>query len=250
MNGAPGLVFVSGWSTGAGAWNAVLAALPPLPVAHLDWWHGLTDPADAFAEAAAQANARANLAADAPVIAVGWSLGGQIAARAAIDAPKAISDLVLVSTPARLLADETGLGADPTALRAMRQGLRRDANAIVEGFWAEALAGDRTGFDFAAEKDSFLADLDAKTLDAGLAALAETDLRRHLPRLTAPTLVIQGDDDRIVGAHAAQTFADALPHATVLAIADGSHALPLTHPRMIAEIVAALVAAHAGGPCR
>jgi len=250
MIGAPGLVFVSGWSTGAGAWNGVLAALPPLPVAHLDWWTALADPAAAFAEAAAAANDRAGRPTAAPVIAVGWSLGGQIAARAAIDAPKAISDLLLVSTPARLLADETGLGADPISLRAMRQGLRRDADAIVEGFWAEALAGDRTGFDFAAEKDTFLADLDAKTLDAGLAALADTDLRRHLPRIAAATLVIQGGDDRIVGAHAAQAFAQGVPGATVLAVADGSHALPLTHPRMIAEIVAALVGTHTGGACR
>ena len=45
MNDAPGLVFVSGWSTGAGTWNAVLAALPSLPVAHLDWWTALADPA-------------------------------------------------------------------------------------------------------------------------------------------------------------------------------------------------------------
>jgi len=248
--GAPGIVLVSGWTTGPGAWNGVLAACPPLPVAHLDWWTALADPAAAFAEAAARANALAGMPAAAPVIAVGWSLGGQIAARAAIDAPEAVSDLLLVSTPARLLADETGLGADPISLRAMRQGLRRDAKAIVEGFWAEALAGDRTGFDFPAESDAILAKLDAKTLDTGLAALAETDLRRQLPRIRAATLVIQGDDDRIVGAHAAQTFAAAVPGATVLAVADGSHALPLTHPRMIAEILTALVGAHTGAPCR
>jgi pimeloyl-[acyl-carrier protein] methyl ester esterase len=250
MIGAPGLVFVSGWSAGRGAWNGVLAALPPLPVAHLDWWTALTDPAAAFVRAAAEANACAGRPAEAPVIAVGWSLGGQIAARAAIDAPQAISDLLLISTPARLLADETGLGADPVSLRAMRQGLRRDAQAIVEAFWAEALAGDRTGFDFAGEKHSFLADLDARTLDAGLAALAETDLRRHLPRIAAATLVIQGDDDRIVGAQAAQAFVRGVPGATVLAVADGSHALPLTHPRMVAEIVAALVGTHTGEACR
>ena len=178
MNGAPGIVFVSGWSTGSGAWNAVLAALPPLPVAHLDWWQGIADLDAAFSHAAATANAQAGRMATAPVIAVGWSLGGQIALQAALTRTDAVSDLLLVSTPVRLLADETGLGADSTSLRAMRQGLRRDPKAIIAGFWTEALAGDRTGLDLSAIAANVLADVNAKILDAGLVALANTDLRR------------------------------------------------------------------------
>lgn len=241
----PGVVLCSGWSTGAAAWNGVLAALPDLPVAHLDWWQGLTDTAEAFKTAAAEANARAGRSPDAAVIAVGWSLGGQIALQAALDAPEAISDLLLIATPVRLLADETGLGTDAAALRAMRQGLRRNADAIVTAFWNEALAGDRTGYDHDGVF-AILADVDAKTLDAGLAALEKTDLRRRLGQIDAPTIVIQGDDDRIVGAHAAQQLNDGLRHATVLAVSGGSHALPLTHPRMVAEVLNALVVAHTG----
>lgn len=245
MSAAPGIVLCSGWSSGPAAWSGVLGALPALPVAHLDWWTALADPADALKAAAARANAAAGRAPDAPVIAVGWSLGGQIALRAAIDAPEAVSDLVLVATPVRLLADETGLGTDPAALRAMRQGLRRDAAGIVKAFWGEALAGDRSGYD---PDDVFatLAEIDAKILDAGLAALEKTDLRRRLPQVAAPTVVLQGDDDRIVGAHAAQQLNDGVPACAVLAVAGGSHALPLTHPRMIAEVIAALANAQSG----
>ena len=62
----------------------------------------------------------------------------------------------------------------------------------------------------------------------------------------APAVVIQGDDDRIVGVHAAQQLGDGLAHAAVLAIPGASHALPLTHPRMIAEVLGALVTAQTG----
>ena len=241
----PGVVLISGWSTGAAAWNGVLAALPELPVAHLDWWQGLADPAAALKDAAAKANAAAGRKPDAAVIVVGWSLGGQIALQAALDAPDAISDLLLIATPVRLLADETGLGTDASALRAMRQGLRRNADAIVTAFWGEALAGDRSGYDHD-EIFAILADVDAKTLDAGLAALEKTDLRRRLGQIDTPTIVIQGDDDRIVGQHAAQQLNDGLRHATVLAVSGGSHGLPLTHPRMVAEVLNALVVAHTG----
>lgn len=243
---APGIVFCSGWSTGPAAWNGVLAALPALPLAHLDWWAGLADPAGAMREAAARANAAAGREPGAAVIAVGWSLGGQIALQAAIDAPELVSDLVLVATPVRLLADETGLGTDPAALRAMRQGLRRNADGIVKAFWGEALAGDRSGYDHG-DVFGVLAEVDAKTLDLGLAALEKTDLRRRLSRVEAPTVVLQGDDDRIVGVHAAQQLNDGVPACTVLAIAGGSHALPLTHPRMVAEVIGALLLTHEGG---
>lgn len=246
MSGAPGIVLCSGWSAGPAAWTGVLAALPALPVAHLDWWNALADPAEAFAAAAARANAAAGREAGAPVIAVGWSLGGQIAIRAALDAPERVSDLILVATPVRLLADETGLGTDPAALRAMRQGLRRNAEGIVKAFWGEALAGDRSGYDHG-DVFGILAGVDAKTLDAGLAALETTDLRRRLPRVAAPTVVLQGDDDRIVGVHAAQQLHDGIPACAVLAVSGGSHALPLTHPRMVAEVIAALVLAQSGG---
>ncbi|MGE4527198.1 MAG: alpha/beta fold hydrolase [Rhodospirillaceae bacterium] len=237
------VVFCSGWSTGPRAWDAVLAALPQdAPVAHLNWWEGLADPAGAMREAAARANAAAGNPVDAPVAVAAWSLGGQIALKAALTAPELFSALLLIATPVRLLADESGLGADAASLRAMRQGLRRDAKGIVRAFWAEALAGDRSGFDFD-DIPAVLAPLDAKALDSGLAALAETDLRRQLPRIVVPTVAMQGDDDRIVGVHAAQQLADGLPHVTVLAVAGGSHALPLTHPRMVAEVLAALTGA-------
>ncbi|MBN2751934.1 MAG: alpha/beta fold hydrolase [Rhodospirillaceae bacterium] len=236
-----GVVFCSGWSTGPKAWDAVRAALPPdLPSAHLNWWEGLANPASAMREAAATANAAAGNPSDAPVIAVAWSLGGQIALKAALTEPERLSALLLIATPVRLLTDETGLGTDAAALRAMRQGLRRDADGIVRAFWNEALAGDRTGFDFD-DIPAILAPLDAKTLDAGLAALAETDLRRQLPRIATPVVVMQGDDDHIVGAHAAQQLDDGLSHVSVLAVAGGSHALPLTHPGMIFEVLTALL---------
>lgn len=246
MSAAPGLVLCSGWSAGPAAWDGVLRALPALPVAHLDWWTALADPAAAFAEAAARANAAAGRDPADPVILAGWSLGGQIAIRAAIDAPERVSDLLLVATPVRLLADETGLGTDPAALRAMRQGLRRNAEGIVKAFWGEALAGDRSGYDHG-DVFGILAEVDAKTLDAGLAALETTDLRRRLPHVAAPTVVLQGDDDRIVGVHAAQQLGDGIPACAVLAVSGGSHALPLTHPRMIAEVLGALILAHGGG---
>jgi pimeloyl-[acyl-carrier protein] methyl ester esterase len=241
-----GVVLISGWSTASSVWDTVLAPLGDIPVVRVDWWDGLLDPEQALRQAAATVNARANNPIGTPVILVGWSLGGQIALSAADMAPELVQNLILVSTPVRLLADETGVGTDPAALRAMRQGLRRNTDLILKNFWAEATAGDRTGFDISEVFDAIIADVDSKTLDKGLAALGDTDLRSRLPHIQPPAIVLQGDDDRIIGPQAAQQLHDGLPHANAMVINGASHALPLTHPNVITEVLQAVLASQTG----
>jgi len=239
-----GVVIISGWSTGANVWNEVLKPLgDDFAFAHVDWWEGIINPEATVREAAAEANAKVGNPAATPVVVMGWSLGGQIALQAADLAPDLISDLLLISTPVRLLIDEAGIGTDPTALRAMRQGLRKNTDAILKNFWGEATAGDATGFDITEVFDQIIADVDTRTLDKGLAALGDTDLRKRLPYIQTPTFIIQGDDDRIVGPQAAQQLSDGLPNTNAMVLAGGSHALPLTHAHIIADVLLALLSA-------
>ena len=63
-----------------------------------------------------------------------------------------------------------------------------------------------------------------------LALLVNTDLRRSLPEVLAPALVVAGTRDTLVPLAATQALAAALPRATHAAIAGASHAPFLSHP--------------------
>jgi len=243
-----GVVVLSGWSTGAQVWDSVLNPISrsheATPIVHIDWWDGIINPEQALRQAVETVNSRANNPLNSPVILVGWSLGGQIALQAADMVPELVQNMLLISTPVRLLADEDGYGTDPAALRAMRHGLRRDSDTILKNFWSEASAGDQTGFNIADVFEDILADVDYRTLDKGLAALGANDLRKRLSMIPVPAVVIQCEEDRIVPPHSAQQLADGLQFAQVLTVQGGSHALPLTHPHMITEVLQALITAN------
>lgn len=242
-----GVVMISGWSTRESIWDAVLKPLgEDFSCTHVNWWDGIANPEAAIREAAAEANNKIGKPAENPVLVMGWSLGGQIALQAADLVPHLISDLLLISTPVRLLVDEAGIGTDPTALRAMRLGLRKDADTVLKNFWGEATAGDATGLDITDVYYDIIADVDARTLDKGLGALADNDLRKRLPHIQTPTFIIQGDDDHIVGPQAAQQLTDGLPNTNAMILSGGSHALPLTHAHIIADILQALLSAQSG----
>ena len=92
------------------------------------------------AMAAAVANA---MQAVAPTYAVaGWSLGGAVALRLAIDFPDAVSHVVtLASSPRFLRADDWQHATTPHALELLRAGLARDYTGTLAQFFELNMAG-------------------------------------------------------------------------------------------------------------
>lgn len=228
------IVLISGWGSRPEVFAGIQRDLPETTaVAQLDWTEALSEP-----WAAVEGRIAALQAEDAgPPVLVGWSLGGQLALQAAARLSAPLAGLVLLSTPLRLLQDEVGVGADPASLRAMRIGLSRDPDAILDQFWREASAPSRIDPATLAAARSAASPAQLK---AGLAALERTDLRTQLPALDCPVVVVHGERDRIVPAQTSQALCQGLGAQACLLLAEAGHALPLSHPAPIAQLIQAL----------
>lgn len=189
----------------------------------------------------------------APVGLVGHSLGTQVAMLAARAAPDAVRALALVSPwvearprrfPPRAVSDlvqipMVGPALARLAIARMRRSpeRRRDAylTAVAD---PRALTGDPAMAALLAEASDRLAEADLRAVTGWAASALALDVRPEAPRLTAPTLVVWGEEDRITRAAGARRLAAALPAGTALALAGVGHFPHLESPGPVADAIA------------
>lgn len=173
---------------------------------------GLDGYADAAAELIRRRGGRAH------VLGVSW--GGVIALRLAVRHPELVASLVVADS-------SVGSGADPDATQRMRARASRLAEQGTEAFAAER--GPRLVSDAAPAE---LVDRVVRTMADSIRlpgygyaaeAMAEADLTPELPQITAPVLVVCGDQDRVTGPAASQAIAGGLRRAAYVVIADAGH---------------------------
>ncbi|WTE99551.1 alpha/beta hydrolase [Streptomyces sp. NBC_01614] len=185
----------------------------------------------------------ADLAADvirarggaAHVLGVSW--GGVIALRLAARHPDLVESLMAVaSTP--------GSGTDPDKAAAMRA--RADELARLGPDAFAAARGPRL---LTAGAPAGLVERVTATMAAAVRlpgyghaaeAMATTDLRGELHRVTAPTLVLCGDQDRVTGPDASQVLAGGLHRTAYVIVKDAGHLANQEQP----EHVNAWLASH------
>jgi pimeloyl-ACP methyl ester carboxylesterase len=173
---------------------------------------GLDGYADAAAELIRRRGGRAH------VLGVSW--GGVIALRLAVRHPELVASLVVADS-------SVGSGADPDSAERMRA---RADQLAVQG--TEAFAAERGPRLVSATAPAELVDRVVRTMADSIRqpgygyaaqAMAEADLTRELPRITAPALVICGDQDRVTGPAASQVITAGLPRAAYVVLADAGH---------------------------
>ncbi|MBT9589806.1 MAG: pimeloyl-ACP methyl ester esterase BioH [Thiobacillus sp.] len=164
---------------------------------------------------------------------LGWSLGGQVAMRAAIDHPDIVARLIVMSsTPRFVTSDDWAYGMALPALQTFGADLLSDTQSTLLRFLSLQTRG-------VADQKALLQQLRAALLDApnsdsdalkqGLELLCMTDLRAELPRLMQPALVLHGGLDTLTPAAAGVWLADHLPHAQHCEIERAAHAPHLSH---------------------
>jgi 3-oxoadipate enol-lactonase len=212
-------------------WDGVLPALDGFEVLTYDFpGHGRTPaPAEPYTIEDLADQAR-SLLADAGydrVDVVGVSLGGLVAQQMAADAPGLVRRLVVVDAVA----------VYPQALRDMWRD--RAARAPVEGlepfvdptlglwFTADTVAEDGPVVD--AVRRAFLAG-DPRGYALACQALEQADVTGVLDRITAPTLVVCGEDDAPPFTAAARDLGEELSDARVVWLAPARHAGVLEQP--------------------
>jgi pimeloyl-ACP methyl ester carboxylesterase len=161
---------------------------------------------------------------------VGASFGGWIAAELAVAAPQAIGSLVLMSAAGLRLPDHpvadlflmtpeqqaATMFHDPAAAAAAAPA----ADAGVEG----ALAAYR--------------DATALARFCWVPFMSNPKLERRLRRITAPTLVVWPSQDKLIPVAHGHRYAELIPDAKFVEVADCGHAMYFERPAEFAEITA------------
>jgi 3-oxoadipate enol-lactonase len=169
---------------------------------------------------------------------LGISMGGVIAQRFAFDHPGRVRSLVLVSTSSEV-------GAKSIAA------WQRLADLIErEGFDARTADASRAFSPaFAARHPDVVAELgrrnatnEPRAYAATARAVSDYNWTAELPRLTAPTLILQGLDDQLTPPGGSVKMSRALPHARLLMVAEAGHNLPMEQRAVFHNAVLAFTA--------
>jgi pimeloyl-ACP methyl ester carboxylesterase len=182
----------------------------------------------------------AELGVDAAAL-VGNSMGGFIGAELAIAFPRRVERLVLVSAAGistfnnrgavravpvlqraeRILAAYTAWMASKSDTVARRPRLRdatlnvvtRHPSRLPAALAAEQLRG--------AGKPGFM---------QALRANLDYDFRERLPEIACPTLIVWGEDDRLINARDAQVFEELIPNSRLIMYEDTGHMSMIERP--------------------
>ncbi len=163
----------------------------------------------------------------APV--VGISMGGLMAQELALSHPERVRSLCLMAThpgsadgvwPAEVhafLADRIGMSAEESRESSIpfnyAAGTSRE---LIEQDWAVRAGGTAGPVGYAAQGGT--------ALWAGLS---------RIPQITAPTLVMYGEKDRLVDPANAALLAGAIPGAKLAAVPDANHVLTTDQPELV-----------------
>jgi pimeloyl-[acyl-carrier protein] methyl ester esterase len=241
----PDLVLIHGWGLHAGVWDGFVPLLEPyfrilrvdLPGHGSSAWSGETTLDDMTAAVLAVAPANAAW--------LGWSLGGLVAMRAALQAPARVGALLLLaSTPCFVRRRGWQSALLPELLDTFAAELQQDYLRTLNRFLALQVRGsENSGAVLRLLRNQLLAKGEPApaALQAGLDILRNTDLREEIGAVVCPVLVVAGERDTLVPGAAASATASLIPDASIEIVAAAGHAPFIARPHAVAGLVHAFL---------
>jgi pimeloyl-[acyl-carrier protein] methyl ester esterase len=244
VGSGPDLILIHGWAMHGG----IFAPLTPLLAARFRV-HVVDLPGHGYSAGSGEsidpALCAAQLAARLPsAIWVGWSFGGLVSLRAALDAPHRVRGVVEISSSPRFVSTADwphGVPAD--IFVQFGEGLIGNYRATIERFLALETLGSAQAQDELRELKAHVferGDPSLAVLEQGLGILQATDLRDALDALSMPSLWIAGRRDRLVPAAAMRWAAQHCVRGEFVQI-DSGHAPFLSHAHEVAGALFAFV---------
>ena len=164
----------------------------------------------------------------------GLSFGGMVAQCFALDFPDRLDGLVLVGTT----ADRTGRNVEKTLADHERVGWPLAARRLASSwFRADADPADIDEAHAIALKTTL--QMYARTVKA----LGDFDIRSHIEKIRAPTLVVIGEDDMTLPMPFSEFLKDTIPGAQLSVISDCAHLVPVEQPSEFCDAIRSFLSA-------
>jgi 3-oxoadipate enol-lactonase len=166
----------------------------------------------------------------------GFSLGGTIAMRAAIDAPERVSALALVGTSSRVNSTARSWYEERAALverddPELRATLDGDTEDVYRNRPGEIEAGLRIRRESTADPGGFA------NACLAMAGLNEAPLDPELGAIKAPTVILAGDADQHCPPRASEIIAERIEGSTMRVLENTGHPLPVERPDEVAAAI-------------
>ena len=171
------------------------------------------------------------LGLDAPNV-VGHFLGGMIAAEMAALRPGSVGKLVLAAPAGLWLDHDPGVDYFATPMDELRCILFADANSDAAAYMLPEPKDDLERGTRIIERVRSLA-----TVGKFLWPIPDKGLKKRMGRIKAPTLVVVGEQDKVVPPSYGNEFASRINGASVHAMSGAGHMMMLEQPGEFAEVV-------------
>jgi pimeloyl-[acyl-carrier protein] methyl ester esterase len=227
------LVMIHGWGMHSGVWQPLIKRLSQKYMLYLVDLPGMgsSRPIEPY-HLHALADEVAQVIPGVSDI-LGWSLGGLVAQRIALNQPDRIRRLILVgSTPCFVGKTGWDSGIDPANFEAFADNVNHDYKAAILQFLTYQCMKSR---DARSTIKQLRLSFDTKptptqtTLQRALHILLESDLREEISNIRKPTLLIHGDRDTLAPVQAAHWMMQQLPIGYLRVISGSAHAPFLSH---------------------
>ena len=233
------LVMIHGWGMHSGVWQALIKRLSAKYMLYLVDLPGMGNsrPVEPYHLYHLADEVAEVIPGVSDVL--GWSLGGLVAQRIALNQPDRIRRLVLVSaTPKFVSTPDWQAGVDPANFSAFAENVNHDyRGAILQFLTLQCMQSS----DRRATIKQLRASFDTRptptqtTLQRALHILLESDLRAEIANIRKPTLLIHGDRDTLTPVQAAHWMMQQLPHGFLRVISGAAHAPFLSHSDQFVE---------------
>ncbi|WP_083595341.1 pimeloyl-ACP methyl ester esterase BioH [Alteromonas sp. RW2A1] len=171
---------------------------------------------------------------------IGWSLGGLVAQKIAINAPEKLSGLITIASTPRFSAGHCWPGIAEDLLNMFEAQLEKDYKKTLERFLAIQAMGSATAkndIKTIRQQITDYPDPAEEALKRGLSILANEDLRAQIGRIMTPTLRLYGRLDSLVPTAGIDRVCELHPQADTVVMPHASHAPFISHPQQTADII-------------
>ncbi len=240
IGSGPDLVLLHGWGLNGAVWQEIVPLLQPYYRLHLVDLPGFGYSRDiVMPDNNLQAWSETVLAAlPERFDLLGWSMGGLIALRMALDHPARINRLILTGSSPCFLQQESWPGIHPDVLSGFNHSLQQNTRKTIERFLAIQSMGSESVKEDVRRLKAWLQlrpEADPVALSAGLHLLESVDLRPELSSLRCPVLGLYGRLDSLVPAAAVPRIDALMADSRAVIFPQAAHAPFIFHPQLFTE---------------